>query len=136
MEEMELFRLFDEVSEWCWKAVISWPLFAQRTIGEQLVRAADSVAANLIEGDGRFGVGDALRFFYIARASARETRMWLRKATLRGLVGEAVTNIQIEKLTKATRLLNVLIRYRKERGNFDSVRESIAAYDADFFTEN
>jgi four helix bundle protein len=136
IEEMEVFRLFDEVSDWCWNAVEAWSVLAQKTVGEQLVRAADSACANLVEGDGRFGVGDGLRFFYYSRASAREARMWLRKAGARKLISQADGAAQIAKLTKGTKLLNNLIAYRKQRGAFSIVTESFSSYDADPFTED
>jgi four helix bundle protein len=136
IEEMELYRLFDEISDWCWDAVESWPTFAKRTMAEQLVTAADSVCANLVEGDGRWGVKDGINFFIMARASARETRMWLRKAIKRKKLTSEAGEEQIEKLTKATRLLNLLIKYRRERGSFTAVREITASYDADPFTED
>jgi four helix bundle protein len=134
IEEMEVYRLFDEVSDRCWVAVEGWSILAQKTVGEQLVRSADSVCANLVEGDGRFGVGDGLRFFYYARASAREARMWLRKAGARKLITQADADAQVAQLTKGTKLLNNLIQYRKKRGEFSVVSEALAGYDADPFT--
>ena len=132
---MELFRLFDEVSDWCWDSVETWTPKAQRTTGEQLITAADSVCANLVEGDGRWGVKDGINFFIIARASARETRMWLRKAIKRKQVSPKDGEEQIDTLTKATRLLNNLVRYRRERGAFSVVKEDLADYDVDPFTD-
>lgn len=136
IEEMELYRLFDEVSDWCWDSVDSWSPRAQRTTGEQLIRAADSVCANLVEGDGRWGVKDGINFFIIARASARESRMWLRKAAKRNQISPSDSEEQIGKLTKAARLLNNLIRYRRTKGSFSKVQETTARYDADPFTED
>jgi four helix bundle protein len=136
IEEMELFRLFDEVSDWCWDSVINWTSIAQRTLGEQLIRAADSVCANLVEGDGRWAVKDGIQFFVIARASARETRLWLRKAAKRKQISEHDAEVQIAKVTKATQLLNNLIRYRRERGAPPVVKELTAGYDVDPMADN
>ena len=41
-------------------------------LGNQLQRAASSIALNLAEGTGRSGVRDRLRFFTIAMGSIRE----------------------------------------------------------------
>jgi len=41
--------LADEV----WAAVSSWDRFAKDTAGKQIVRAADSIGANIAEGTGR-----------------------------------------------------------------------------------
>ena len=41
-------------------------------LGNQLARAASSIALNIAEGTGRRGVKDRLRFFTIAMGSIRE----------------------------------------------------------------
>jgi four helix bundle protein len=58
-------------------------------VGKQLVRAADSVGANLAEGCGRQSFPDNRRFVRIARGSLNETRHWLRRAFRRGLLDDA-----------------------------------------------
>jgi four helix bundle protein len=74
IEEMEVFRRYLEIADWVWNLVGEWPPLALDTVGKQILRAVDSVGANLVEGDGRHSQADALHFFVIARASARETR--------------------------------------------------------------
>jgi four helix bundle protein len=128
---MELFRMYVEVADWVWSAVSDWPSLAQDTVGKQLIRAADSVGANLVEGDGRYGDADALHFFVVARASARETRYWLQRAAVRGLITSEVAGARIQEITSATRLLNILIRYRRNRSTANRVREEAAFYDFD-----
>ncbi len=113
MEEMEVFRRFVQVGDWVWNTVGRWKPFQRDTIGRQLVRAADSIGANLVEGDGRYGHADALHFFIIARASARETRYWLLRTKERGLIDAADCDSQIRLLESATQLLNRLITYRR-----------------------
>jgi four helix bundle protein len=43
-----------KLGEDVWALVIKWDYFSKDTIGKQLVRAVDSIAANLSEGYGRF----------------------------------------------------------------------------------
>ena len=50
------------------------------TIGKQLVRSADSIAANISEGFGRYHFKDSKRFYYISRGSLFETKTWLEKS--------------------------------------------------------
>ncbi|WP_218919496.1 four helix bundle protein [Spirosoma aerolatum] len=63
-----------------WQAVISWDFFAKDTVGKQLVRSVDSVAANISEGFGRYRYKGNIHFCYIARGSPLETRTWIDKA--------------------------------------------------------
>ena len=86
IERMEIFKRYVDISDEIWQLCTNWSAFAQRTVGEQLCRAIDSVGANLVEGDGRYSKADALRFFIIARGSAREALYWLTRAEARGLL--------------------------------------------------
>lgn len=60
--------------------------FAKDTIGKQIVRAADSVCANIAEGRGRFNFKDNQRFVKIARGSFYETVNWIHLASSRKLI--------------------------------------------------
>jgi four helix bundle protein len=51
--EMDVYKLSMEVGEKVWNIVSKWSYFEKDTVGKQLVRAIDSVAANLSEGFGR-----------------------------------------------------------------------------------
>jgi four helix bundle protein len=131
IEEMEVFRLYEEVASWAWHEVHRWTRLDQDTVGKQLIRAADSINANLVEGDGRHSDKEAIHHFYYARGSARETRLQIVRARDRKLVDLVEGNENIAKLTSATRLLNILLRYRK--GSVSVVRESKTTDDP--FTE-
>ena len=132
IEQLALFALYEEVSAWAWHRVSGWDNFAKHTIGEQLVRAVDSINANLVEGDGRYSKNDALRFFIIARGSARESRLWIKRAIARQLVEESEGTSNVEKLERATKLLNLLIDYRRKEKDADLVKEDTAKYEDGF----
>lgn len=84
--ELEVYKLAEALSDRVWAIVRRWDVFAKDTVGKQLVRAADSVGANIAEGCGRQSFRDNQRFVRIARGSLNETRYWLRRAYNRGLL--------------------------------------------------
>jgi four helix bundle protein len=84
--ELDVYRLAEELSDMVWGAFDRWPEKAQRTIGYQVIRAADSIAANIAEGYGRFSSPDRRKFYLYARGSLEETKAWLRKATRRQVI--------------------------------------------------
>lgn len=74
IEDMEIYQLAMQIGEEVWEVVNQWDYFAKDTVGKQLVRAADSIAANFSEGYGRFTYKDRKNFCYISRGSMFETR--------------------------------------------------------------
>jgi len=87
--ELDVYRLSEELSDLIWFAYDTWDGKAQHTLGLQVVRAADSVAANIAEGYGRFSPADRKKFFLYARGSFEETKCWLRKAFRRKVISES-----------------------------------------------
>jgi len=88
-ESLRVYRLAEELCDHIWGAVLSWEWFARSTVGLQIVKAADSIGANIAEGSGRGSFQDNRRFVRIARGSLKETQHFLRRACRRGLLSEA-----------------------------------------------
>jgi four helix bundle protein len=78
-ENLKIYQLAESLADHVWGIVIDWEIFERDTVGKQLVRAADSIGANIAEGVGRWGLQDQKRFIYIARGSLNETKHWLRR---------------------------------------------------------
>ena len=85
-ENLQVYRLAEDLADDAWRIVSRWPQFEKDTVGKQLVRAADSIGANIAEGAGRRAFQDNRRFVRIARGSLQETQHWLRRAYQRGLL--------------------------------------------------
>ena len=92
-QELRVYKLSERLADEIWKAVNTWEPFAKNTIGQQIVRSADSVGANIAEGVGRGSYQDNKRFVKIARGSLYETQHWLRRAYTRNLLTVEQVNI-------------------------------------------
>jgi four helix bundle protein len=68
-QKLDVYKLAETMAQECWRLARDWPPFDRDTLGKQLVRAADSVGANIAEGYGRGDVADHKRFLRIARGS-------------------------------------------------------------------
>jgi len=94
-QELRVYQLAEKFSNEIWTIVSQWDYFAKETVGKQLVRSADSVGANIAEGNGRYNYKDNQRFVKIARGSLHETQHWLRLACARKLLTqEQIGNIK------------------------------------------
>jgi four helix bundle protein len=83
---LRVYRLSEDIADLVWDLVHRWTNLAKDTVGKQLIRAADSVGANVAEGTGRGSYKDNRRYVRIARGSLYETSHWLRRAYRRNLL--------------------------------------------------
>ena len=109
-ENLRVYNLSEQLANQIWDIVIGWEYFAKDTVGKQIVRSADSIGANIAEGEGRGSFQDNRRFCRIARGSLQETQHWLRRAFKRNLL----TKHQIDELKplieKLSPMLNAYLR--------------------------
>jgi len=87
-ENLEVYHLAERLADNIWNAVQRWESVARHTVGRQIIRSADSIGANIAEGSGRGSFIDNRRFVRMARGSLYETRHWLRRAFVRGLLSQ------------------------------------------------
>lgn len=97
-QNLRVYQLSEQLADEIWDIVVCWENFAKDTIGKQLMRSADSIGANIAEGEGRGSYQDNRRFIKIARGSFQETQHWLRRAFKRGLLTEGQIN-ELKPLT-------------------------------------
>jgi four helix bundle protein len=86
LEELNVYNLSMELGEKIWELIVNWDKFSKDTLGKQIVRSVDSIAANISEGFGRFHFNESNHFNYYARGSLYETKTWLIKAHNRNLI--------------------------------------------------
>jgi len=86
LEDLRVYQHAESLADIVWEVTSRWESFAKDTVGKQLVRAADSIGANLAEGFGRGSFLDNKRFVKIARGSLYEVRHFLRRADRRKLI--------------------------------------------------
>ncbi len=113
LEETEIYCLAEDVSDKWWEIVSQWSLFAQDTVGKQLVRAVDSIGANIGESYGRYHYGDKINLLYCARGSLYEAKFFTRRAHKRRLITDAVAEEMLSDLKVLAPKLNAYIKAKK-----------------------
>jgi four helix bundle protein len=85
--------------------VRQWPSLDRWSSGIQLIRAIDSVGANIAEAVGRWHTPDRRRLLIIARGSLYESEHWILQGEARGLFPIGMN----ERIDEIARTLNGLI---------------------------
>ncbi|PSQ95194.1 MAG: four helix bundle protein [Bacteroidetes bacterium SW_9_63_38] len=106
IDDLDVYERAMRLAEEVWALVEDWPPFAKYSIGEQITKAADSIAANISEGHGRYHYGENRQFCYYARGSLQETRTWLQKARSRRLLSQERFEALSTELIEIRKMLN------------------------------
>ena len=117
VEELSVFKTADELSNEVWNIVSKWDYFSKKTVGEQWVRATDSIVANITEGYGRYFFGEYIIFLYYARGSAYESKFWLEKAKNRLLINNYLYKKIKPKFDRLPLELNKVIKVVKTQAH-------------------
>ncbi len=87
--ELDVYKLAEELSDMVWFDFDKWNKKVQNTIGYQIIRSSDSIAANIAEGYGRYTPSDRKKFYIYSRGSLEETKSWLRKLIRRKVLSDS-----------------------------------------------
>jgi len=111
LEKLEVYQLAEIFSDVIWNLVDGWSNFKKDTIGKQIVRAADSVSANIAEGYGRFYYKESKQFFFYSRGSLQETKSWLSKCKRRNIIKSDKAEELMNEAEKILAKLNSYIKF-------------------------
>lgn len=109
LEDFKAHNKAVELGEEIWKVVCEWDYFSKDTVGKQFIKAADSIAANLSEGLGRYHFKEIGNFTYYSRGSLFETRTWTMKAYARGLIKKEKFDTITSELEILGKMINAYI---------------------------
>lgn len=115
LNDLECYKIAFHLSNYVWNVVIKFELFEKRTIGEQFVRAVDSISANIAEGFGRYYKKDKIKFYRYSQGSLSESLDWNQKAKVRNIVSDEDYNYIFCELQKMPKALNSLILYTNQK---------------------
>ena len=109
-ENLKVYQMSENLADEIWDLVLGWDRFARDTVGGQIVRAADSIGANIAERSGRGSFQDNRRFIRIARGSLKETQHFLRRAYKRKLLDATQVNKIKPLVDSLAPMLNAYLR--------------------------
>jgi four helix bundle protein len=109
-DKLKVYQMSETLADEIWDVVLGWDRFARDTVGSQIVRAADSIGANIAEGSGLGSFQDNRRFIRIARGSFKETQHFLRRAYQRKLLNDDQVNTIKPLVDNLAPMLNAYLR--------------------------
>jgi four helix bundle protein len=121
LEDMEIYNILMEIGDEIWFSVVDWENLAKYSVGQQIVRSADSIAANISEGYGRYHFKDRKNFMFYARGSHYETITWLTKAKNRKIISNEFFEGIIGKMEKLGVKMNNYINTLESKTNNKSL---------------
>lgn len=115
LADIECYRISFYLSNYIWDVAIKWDSFARNTMGEQFVKAADSISANIAEGFGRYNKKDKIKFYRYSQGSLNESLDWNQKAKVRKLITEKEYDFIFSELQKLPKAINSLILFTNQK---------------------
>lgn len=103
------------LSNYVWDVVVKWNNFPRDTVGKQLVRAVDSISANVAEGFGRYTKKDKVNFYRISFGSIKESFDWNEKSRIRKLLTTEEYRQILNELIDLPKEIHNLIKYTNEK---------------------
>lgn len=111
LNKVNSYKISFLLSNLVWEIVLKWDNFSKFTLGNQFVRAIDSISANIAEGFGRYNKKDKIVFYRIARASVYESLDWLEKAKRRNIIVKNDYDNIFKTLKQLPKEINALIKF-------------------------
>jgi len=117
LEDLEIYKLAREISHDAWNVYQKMDWETKKIIGDQFIRAVDSIGANIAEGFGRFHYLDKNKFSYNARGSLVESIHWVETLEERKIISVSAGSVFIEKLNRLGVKLNNYINSTKAQAS-------------------
>jgi len=122
LKNLEVYQISRQLSSIAWQIFCRMNLEDKKHMGDQFLRSADSVGANIAEGYGRYHYLDKVRFYHNARGSHLESfTHWLELLSEREKISmEEFETIHIKASTLQIKLSNfIAITTKKGREKHD-----------------
>jgi len=124
LKNLEVYQISRQLSAIAWKIFCRMNFEDKKHIGDQFLRAADSVGANVAEGYGRYHYLDKVRFYHNARGSHLEAfTHWLELLSEREKISmEEFENIRVKASILQIKLNNfIAFTTKKGREKHDKI---------------
>lgn len=115
LNDISSYKTAFNLSNKVWDIVLKWDYFARDTVGNQFIRAVDSISANIAEGFGRYHKKDKVKFYRYSYASTLEALDWNQKAKVRKLINANEYDLIFKSLQELPKDIHTLIKFTNQK---------------------
>jgi four helix bundle protein len=115
LQDITAYKIAFDLSNVIWEKVVVWNYFSKDTVGKQLVRAVDSISANIAEGFGRYFKKDKINFYRYSYGSISESLDWIEKSKQRKLLPDSDCQAYALNLNSLFKEVHHLINFTEEK---------------------
>jgi four helix bundle protein len=115
LDRLPIFQAAEQLSDEVWAEVARWERFNREVVGSQLIRAVDSIGANIAESHGRFHYAEKINFLYYSRGSLSESVFWLGRCAHRSLIPAEKAQQFLNDLDQLAQDTNSYINYLRNQ---------------------
>jgi len=120
LKDLKVYKLARELSKIGWEIYESLNWQDKKIVGDQFIRAIDSVGANIAEGYSRYHYLDKIKFYYTSRASLAEScDYWLELLYERKKINsenyDKIKVIKRELLMKLNNFIKVTYKFKNKK---------------------
>jgi len=120
LKDLKIYQKALIIGNKSWEIYKNFTWQVKKTIGDQFIRAIDSIGANIAEGYGRFHYLDRIKFYYNARGSLLESLHWLELLKNRDLITGKDYSSMFNLLEDLNLSLNAFIKSNYQTKDLES----------------
>lgn len=103
LDSLQVYQIALDFGRKSWNIYCNLSWQVKKVMGDQFIRAVDSIGSNIAEGYGRYHYKDKVKFYYNSRGSLLETKHWVKILLERCCINKEV----YDDLEKDLNILNV-----------------------------
>ena len=115
LDSLKIYQMAEELEVEIYEITKKFPIEEKYGSTNQIKRSSASVSNNIAEGYTRHGYAEKIRYMYIAKGEAEETKRNLLRSAKKGFVGELVANGLSHRYTDLLKAISGYIGFIKKK---------------------
>ncbi len=115
LENLKVYQMTEALEVEVYKILKEFPKEEIYGSVDQIKRSSSSVSNNIAEGYGRYSFAEKIRYMYIAKGEAEETKRNIIRSSKKGLLSVNVANKLSDMYTDLLKAISGYIRFLKDK---------------------